>query len=90
MTTKSNIAKNISEKLDINAIDSKKLVTSFVSIIKKHVTLKKIKITNFGYFMTHQTTQRVGRNPKTKESYIIYPTKKVSFKASSKVKKILN
>ena len=37
-----------------------------------------------------KTLQRVGRNPKTKEFYIIYPALKISFRASKKIKEVLN
>ncbi|MBC8476354.1 MAG: HU family DNA-binding protein, partial [Gammaproteobacteria bacterium] len=34
--------------------------------------------------------KRIGRNPKTKEEYEIRARKKLSFKASNKIKSLLN
>ena len=36
------------------------------------------------------TVKRIGRNPKTKESYIIMPRKKLNFRGSNILKKFLN
>ena len=38
----------------------------------------------------HNSPKRLGRNPKTKESFIIPPRKKINFRASKKVKEDLN
>ena len=54
------------------------------------VKTMKIKISGFGTFSTKRTLERVGRNPKSKESYIIPSFKKLTFNASAKVKGVLN
>jgi nucleoid DNA-binding protein len=41
-------------------------------------------------FNTHESPQRIGRNPKTKQDFIISKRKKLMFKTSSVVKKKLN
>ena len=63
---------------------------NFFSIIKTQSSRSKIKISNFGSFYYKETAKRVGRNPKTKESYIIMPRKKLNFKASNVSRKFLN
>ena len=90
MSTKSSISKNLKNKLDINLTNSNVFLDKFLTIIKNESKSKKIKISGFGTFFLHTTPKRIGRNPKTLESYIINPTKKLIFKASSKTKEILN
>jgi len=90
MTTKASIAKEISSKTLISSKDSKKIIDSFISTIIRNVESKTIKINRFGTFKYQNTPKRLGRNPKTKESYIINPMKKVIFKASNYSKKVLN
>ena len=67
--------------------DCKKFLDSFIDILKKN---KNIKLTNFGSFLLINTPQRIGRNPKTKEEYLIKARTKLSFKASKKTKYLLN
>lgn len=90
MSTKLSISKNLKNKLDISLNDSKVFFEIFLMLIKKESRSKKVKINGFGVFYFHITPNRIGRNPKTLESYIIRPTKKLIFKASSKTKEILN
>ena len=90
MSTKSRISRNIANKLDISLNQSKLMLDKFLLILKKESKLKKIKLSGFGTFYKHTTPKRIGRNPKTLESYIIKPTKKLTFKASVKTKEILN
>lgn len=50
----------------------------------------KLKISNFGTFYKKNKSQRLGRNPKTLEKKIINERIVVTFKASKKLKKIIN
>tara|TARA_X000000950_G_C13671048_1_gene559977 strand:- start:190 stop:459 length:270 start_codon:yes stop_codon:yes gene_type:complete len=84
------IAKIISSELNLNLNLSKKIINAFINIIKEESKEKKIKIGRFGTFYKHKTPKRIGRNPKTKESYIIAPMKKITFKSSHKVRKLMN
>ena len=43
----------------------------FVDLLKKNSKQKIVKVSNFGTFYTKNTPQRLGRNPKTKEEFII-------------------
>ena len=88
--SKNKIAKEISKTVDLTLNDSLSLLNSFTAIIKKESTIKKVKISRFGTFYFKETLKRIGRNPKTKESYIIKPRKKLNFRASNILKKILN
>jgi integration host factor subunit alpha len=87
---KSDISKNISSKASMPRSASKKLVDSFIDIIKSKSNEQDIKVANFGTFTNKVTPQRIGRNPKTGEEHIITERVKLNFIVSNKVKDQLN
>jgi len=88
--TKAAIVKNISHKAKINSYESARLINLFLALTVNEVKSKQVKISGFGTFSNKLTEKRVGRNPKTKESYIIKPRRKVIFKTSNKIKNLFN
>ena len=86
---KKDIANNISSETSLFKTTSQSILESFIDIIRSNKT-KIVKIANFGTFYTHQSPERIGRNPKTKEQFKIHKRKKFMFKASSSVRKELN
>ena len=88
--TKNILAKQISNEINIPLKVSLSITNSLISLIKKNSKLYKVKINGFGTFYRYKTSERIGRNPKTRESYIIRSRKKLNFKASHKIKEILN
>jgi len=86
---KKDIVKNISSKTQFSNSNSKSILEYFFNILKNNVQ-KNIKISNFGTFTIKKTPERVGRNPKTKEEVMITAKKRISFKASSQIKNLLN
>ena len=88
--TKKNFAKIISTENDIPFDISSDMVSSFFNIQKKIINSSNLKISKFGSYKSNLTPQRIGRNPKTLKEYIIPAKKKISFKASKHIKKILN
>lgn len=88
--TKNNISNNIKKNLPISASEALSLFESFLSLIKSQSKSKSLKLSGFGTFSLKKTPKRVGRNPKTQDSYIIPESKKLNFKASNKLKKQLN
>ena len=86
---KKDIVKNISSKALITSKVSSLFLEAFLTIIKENKT-KKIKISKFGTYYSHKSPARIGRNPKTKEEFKILASQKLAFKASNKVKSILN
>tara|TARA_B100000989_G_scaffold299042_1_gene292425 strand:+ start:8759 stop:9028 length:270 start_codon:yes stop_codon:yes gene_type:complete len=88
--SKKKIANDLSHKLGFSNKKSLKLIDMLINLIKTNSSKYRIKIHNFGTFYMHKSPTRLGRNPITKESYIIGSRKKLSFKASYKTKKILN
>tara|TARA_S200000501_G_C20691132_1_gene685153 strand:+ start:145 stop:420 length:276 start_codon:yes stop_codon:yes gene_type:complete len=88
--TKKSISKTISKKLGISLTESSSMLDSLIDLVKFHSKKKYVKINGFGTFYMKYTPKRIGRNPTTKESYIIQKRKKLFFKASKKLKEKLN
>ena len=87
---KKTISKNISNHLNINQKLSNMIVNAFIKIVIHSLKDKDVKFSSFGTFYESKTPKRIGRNPKTKESYIIKSMTKIKFKASNKVRKTIN
>jgi integration host factor subunit alpha len=86
---KKDIVKNISSKALISSKTSSLVLEAFLSFIKQNKR-HQIKIPKFGTFYLHKSPPRIGRNPKTKEEFKIVASKKLTYKASNKIKSILN
>ncbi len=54
----------------------------FLIILKNILSSKKVKISKFGTFSLRKKNQRIGRNPKTKETKIISERNVILFKPS--------
>ena len=74
-----------SKQISENLIED--LLSTIVSNIKKE---KKLKLSKFGTFSIREKKQRIGRNPKTKETKIISSRDVVLFKPSKEFKKFIN
>ena len=85
---KKDIIQNISSKAQISTRSSGLILEKFLSIIKTKSEI--IKLSNFGVFYLRDKPSRIGRNPKTKEEFVIPKRKKLFFKASNTVKSALN
>ena len=88
--TKNNIINKIKKDLSISSSEASSIFESFLSLIKSQSKSKSLKLSSFGTFSFKKTPKRVGRNPKTQDSYIIPELKKLNFKPSNKVKEHLN
>tara|TARA_B100001057_G_scaffold416747_1_gene434981 strand:+ start:795 stop:1067 length:273 start_codon:yes stop_codon:yes gene_type:complete len=86
---KKDIIKNISSKALFTSKSSTLVLEAFLNFIKQNKR-HRIKISKFGTFYLHKSPARIGRNPKTKEEFKIPASEKLTFKASNKVKSILN
>ena len=70
---------------------SENLIEDFFSLISENLKKeKKLKISKFGTFSIREKKERIGRNPKTKETFIITARKSISFKSSKKILDNLN
>ena len=87
---KTNIIKNISKQSLVSSSDATSILESFLLLIKDNAKLKSVKLSRFGSFNFKKTPKRLGRNPKTKDSYIIPSLNKLNFKPSNKIKENIN
>ena len=62
----------------------------FQIILNNIIKHNKVKIAKFGTFSIRKKNQRIGRNPKTKESKIISERNVILFKASKEFKNYIN
>ncbi len=74
-----------SKKISENLLED--ILGLILNNIIKH---KKVKIAKFGTFILRKKNQRIGRNPKTKETKIIKQRNVILFKASKEFKKYIN
>ena len=88
--SKTNIIKNISKKSLVSSADATSILESFLLLIKNKSKLRSVKLSGFGSFSFKKTPKRLGRNPKTKDSYIIPELNKLNFKPSNKIKENIN
>ena len=85
--TKKDIVKNLSNKTGFSINFSRKINDDLLQILKKYIKEGQIKYKNLGSFKLISKKQRMGRNPKTGEKFIIKSRKIVSFKPSNNLKK---
>ena len=88
--TKIDISKNLSKKRGYSVNFSKKIVDDLITILITQLKEKNLIIKNLGTFKLISKNQRIGRNPKTKEKFIINKRKSISFIASKNLLKTLN
>jgi integration host factor subunit alpha len=88
--TKRHITQKISEKTLLSVEDSSAVLENFLILIKIQTKINKLKLNGFGSFFFKKTPKRIGRNPKTLDSYIIPSLIKLNFKPSQSVKDKLN
>ena len=88
--TKKDISKRITSEMKLSTKESSFIVNAFLDVIKKNVNNSIVKINGFGSFCYKTTPKRIGRNPKTKETFEIKARKKLKFNPSNHVRNILN
>ncbi len=62
----------------------------FNLFINNMISNNVLKISNFGNFIKKNKKQRIGRNPKTKETKVISSRNIINFKPSNLLKKRIN
>ena len=87
---KIDIAKNLSNKMGFSISISKKIVDDFILIILENIKKGNFILKNIGSFNLIYKKDRIGRNPKTNEEYLISQRKSISFKASQNLRDLLN
>ena len=87
---KIDIIKNLSLKTGFSNNFSKKIIKDLIDIIIKNIKSGKLNLMNTGSFELMKKKARPGRNPRTKEEFIIVARKTVKFNPSQKILKKLN
>ena len=86
--TKKDLSYSLKEEVNFSKEESSVFVDEFfISLSKALNKNPKVKISGFGNFYTKP---RIGRNPKTKESFPIPSKEKVKFAPTKKTKNMLN
>ena len=88
--TKIIIAKKLSLKTGFSTSFSKKLIDDLIVCLTKSIKTEKLNLINLGTFKIVNKKERKGRNPKTKEQFVITARKTISFVPSKKILRELN
>ena len=88
--TKKSLTASLSNKTGFSNQLSKKLINDFFDTLIELLKNNKLSLKNIGTFKLINKKERLGRNPKTKEKFIISSRKSLSFIASKKILNILN
>ena len=81
---KKDIAKILSARIGFSVSYSKKLINDLIDSMIEIINTDKLILKNFGSFKILKKKSRLGRNPKTKEKFIISARKVLTFKISRK------
>ena len=87
---KIDIVKNVSLKTGFSINLSKKIIDDLIKILIQNLKEDGLNLKNMGSFRLIHKKERIGRNPKTKEVFIISERKSVHFYPSQKILKKLN
>ena len=88
--TKLDLVYNLSEKTGFSKNFSKKLINDLIEIIIRNIKIGNFNLKNIGLFKIIKKKERLGRNPKTKEEFVISARKSITFKPSQKILKKLD
>ena len=84
------LIKYLSVKTGLSLNLSKKIINDLIDIIIVNIKDNNFNLKNFGSFKIRDKKKRIGRNPKTKQEFVIASRKTVSFIPSKKIKEKLN
>ena len=87
---KKKIARNLANNSNLSIIEATSILESFLKTIKSKSKSNLVKLSSFGTFSFKKTPKRIGRSPKTKDSYIIPELNKLNFKPSKQIKEKIN
>ena len=80
--TRENLATQLSQEFGIAYTIAYKKIDLILTLWINSLVSSDLNISSLGSFKINQKNSRLGRNPKTKEEYIIKSRKVVSFKKS--------
>tara|TARA_B100000902_G_C26592214_1_gene566396 strand:+ start:66 stop:353 length:288 start_codon:yes stop_codon:yes gene_type:complete len=87
---KADLIINLNKNSGFSLNFSKKLINDLINILVQNIKLGNLTVKNLGTFKILNKKKRPGRNPKTKENFIISARKTVKFVSSQKLLKSLN
>ena len=87
---KIDFSKNISNKTGFPVSITKKIVDDLIIIIAEMIKNNELVLKNIGTFKLTNKKERVGRNPKTKEEFLVSKRKSIRFVVSKNLSKIIN
>ena len=89
--TKKDLVNLVYMQLGFSKQISENLIDDFLfTVVSKIKSEKKLKLSKFGTFSIRQKKSRIGRNPKTKEEFLISKRKSIRFVVSINLNKFLN
>ena len=88
--TKNNFINELSKKTGFSKSISKRLINNLLEILITNIATGKLVLKNIGTFKLLKKKERVGRNPKTKEEFIIKSRKSLTFIVSKHLSSLLN
>ena len=83
--TRENLATQLSEEFGIAYTIAYQKIDLILNLWASSLISSDLNISYLGSFKINQKNSRLGRNPKTKEEYIIKSRKVISFKKSKKL-----
>tara|TARA_B100001027_G_C16258047_1_gene327946 strand:+ start:1304 stop:1591 length:288 start_codon:yes stop_codon:yes gene_type:complete len=88
--SKIDFSKNISNKTGFPVSITKKIVDDLIIIIAEMIKNNELVLKNIGTFKLSNKKERIGRNPKTKEEFLVSKRKSIRFVVSKNLSKIIN
>ena len=83
--TRETIAKQISIEFGLAYSTVYKKIDKILEIWSNEMITYNLSISNIGSFKIKNKNERIGRNPKTKDEYLIKSRKVISFKKANKL-----
>ncbi len=87
---KIDISSNLSKEKGYSLLYSKKVINNLIEVLIDSIKESELAIKNIGNFKLIKKKQRIGRNPKTNEEFIISERQSISFKVSKNLIKKIN
>jgi len=85
--TRANIAATLRHETGLPQTECEELLKSVLDEISDSlIEGETVKISSFGTFAIRQKSQRMGRNPKTLEGFMIAPRRVIAFRPSAKLR----
>ena len=85
--TKANIAATLHHETGLPHTECGELLKSVLDLMADSlINGETVKISSFGTFAIRQKSQRMGRNPKTLEGFMIAPRRVIAFRPSAKLR----